>query len=241
MNERKDLRSRIDAEDKRIGKRILDRLGRGINETINGWWYRLIAGNGDTEAAAADYYRSKADVAALERREERLEERVDQLEAELNEVREEREEAEERLKAAADTVAQEAAAAHSCEVDDDHEPELEVAAYDLLVDVAHNDLGERGVTAGYEPVQRAAVRAGVDPDEVVEEMRRLAEPIMDCERLSYVDDPLERGFLLSDQGRQSRVESGEFDRIRRAIADEVLADEDIDREKVPERDIDVDF
>lgn len=238
MSNRKDLRSRIDAEDKRAGKRILDRLDHGISETINGWWYRLIHGDGDAEAAAADYHRAKADVEALKRREERLEERIGQLEDELEDVREERTEAEEHLEEATKTVADAAVAAHSDEETNDGEGELEAVAYDLLVDVAHGDLGTNGVVAGLEQVRKAALRADVERDDIIEEMRRQAEPAGDTRDLTYFDEPFVRSFLKDDQNKQNRVDTSEFEAIRRAIANEVIDEEDLDRERVPERAVD---
>lgn len=239
MSNRKDLRSRIDAEDKRTGTRILDRLDSGISETINGWWYRLIHSDGDAEVAAADYHHAKADVEALKRREERLEERIDQLEDELDEVREEREEAEERLEEASETLTDAAVAAHSDEAANDNaESELETVAYDLLVDVAHGDLGTNGVVAGLKPVRKAALRADVEPDELIEEMRRQAEPAKDTRDLAYSEEPFERSFLKDGQNKQKRVDVSEFGAVRRAIANEVIDDADLDEEKVPDREVD---
>lgn len=241
----KDLRSRIDPNDYRAGKRVLDRLGRSMQDTLEGWWYQLIHGDSDAEMAASDYHRAKADVEALKRREERLDERIDQLKEEREEVREEREQAEEHLEEAKDTLVDKAAAAHA---GDDAEAadattgnDLEDVAYELLVDVAHDELGHEGVIAGGETVQQAALRAEADADEVIEEMRRQAEPILDSDRMEYLDDPLERGFIKTDQFVQDRIAESAYVKIRRALAEEVLDEEDVEWDEVPEQDLPAGF
>lgn len=197
-----------------------------MQDALEGWWLRLIQGDEDAETAAADYYRAKADVAALERREERIEGRINDLEAEREEVRAE-------IEAARETVAEtEDAVVASAAGGDGGAGDVESVAYDLLVDVAHDELGTNGVTAGFDGVQEGARRAGVEADEMIEEMRSLAEPV-DSE-LPSTDDVVRRGFLKLDQDRRDRLETMKFDQVRHAVADVVLDEDDVEWERVPD-------
>ena len=232
---KKDLRARVDPDDYSTGQRLLDRLGMSMQDALEGWWYRLIHGDEDAEAAASDYHRAKADVEALKRREERLEERIEQLEEEREAIREERREAEERLEEAQEGLVDVATAAHADGDGGADDPNsIEQVAYELLVDVAHDRIGSNGLTAGEPEIHEQAARAGVDPDELIEEMRRLARPA--GEALEFYDDIVENGMLKEDEVRvkkHDRPSSANFDRLREMIAKEVLDEDEVDWDEVP--------
>lgn len=229
---KKDLRARVEPDDYSAGNRILDRLGRSMQDTLEGWWYRLIHGDGEAEVAAADYFRAKADVAALERREERLDERIEQLEEEREAVREELREAKKHLDDAEDDVVVEATSTDTGTSDEGSQNSLEDVARELLVEAAHGAIGTNGITAGHGPVKKAALRAGTEPEEVIEEMRRQAEPA--AEAAIIVDDALERGFRTDLRGVDP-VEGFEWDILRQNMAEEVLDDDEVEWSEIPDQ------
>lgn len=179
------------------------------------------------EVAASEYHRAKADVAALEQREERLSERIEQLRAEREEVVGELEAARERVNEAEEQLVDPDGESSS----DGDDEELERVARELLVDVAEGEIGTNGLTDGSESVGDAALRAKADRSEVIEEMRRQAAPVAD--EMEMTDSPVERSFLVAEDDMQDRVSERKFDEVRRAVADVVLDEGEYDTDDVP--------
>jgi DNA repair exonuclease SbcCD ATPase subunit len=224
MPEEKQTKTRLPTHDK---KRFKQKLGnKSIKQFLNGVIYYYLEDETDEE-----YYENVAQLHELEGKKAELEGQLEQVEGQLEELRERRDRLEERRDEIEEEIEEISEALKQYDEVDTPTPgssDVEEVSYDLLVDVAHDEIGTNGVTAGEEAVQQAAVRADVDPDEVIEAMRRVANSVKDSERVEYVDAPLERGFTTYDQRVQERLEDTEFDRVRRAIAEEVLDETDVE-------------
>jgi len=203
-----------------------------VDDFLSGVIYNLLEEDIDAEyyEAVAQVRELHGEVAEIDGQIERLDDRIAELQERREELATERDKKQERIEELEEDLVDTSASAGS-----GAETTVDEVAYELLVDVAHDEIGTNGVTAGEEAVQQAAVRAGVDPDEVIEAMRQVADPATDGERVEYVEAPLERGFVTSDQRVQERLEDTEFDRVRQAVAEEVLDEADVEWGAVPEQ------
>lgn len=234
MTDKKQPKARIPHFDNERFKQALGETT--INDYLSGAIYDLIDGE-----AGAEYYEMVAELrelrgktSELDGRIERLDAQIEELQARCEELAQERDEKEERMAKLEDELAEAETTSNEAV-----ETTTEEVASELLVAVAENELGTNGVVSGLDPVQKAALRCGSDPNDVIREMRHLAQPARESDNLAYIERPLERGFLVSDQNKQNRLSEKEFDAVRRAIAGEVLSEDEVDSERVPERRIDV--
>lgn len=237
MKNEKQPKARIPHHD---NERLKDALGdTTIDDFLSGAIYDLIEGgvNDDYYEAIAELRRLHGETTEIDGRIDRIDDRIEELQEEREELVEERDEKQERMEELEDELADTGSTANGSI--EDESSTLEDVTYELLVDVAHDELGSKGVTAGLSEIQEASLRVGVDANTVIEEMRIQSESAKENDSLKYADDPLSRSFLLSEQNKRDRVDKNEFDRVRRAIADEVLDDGDVVEEKVPEKEFDI--
>jgi len=226
MTEEKQLKTRID---KFVKKRFKKKLGdtsmkqfiNGVvydylNDEVNEKYYETVnqLHELETEKAeiAGELSHVKNRIGELKERRDRLESRRDEIDEEIEEIKDELEDFDEN-------------ATNTSDVED--------VAYDLLVKSVNGEVGTNGVLAGVQEVQRGSVRADTDPEEIIETMREMAEAALESEHLQYIDDPLDRSFRSREESTET-ISTDEFNLVRLALAEKVVDEEDVDREKLPE-------
>jgi DNA repair exonuclease SbcCD ATPase subunit len=232
MTDEKQPKTRIPAYD---NERLKDALGdTTTNDFLAGAIYDFLEGDLD-----AEYYEMVAELRELEGETSEIDGRIDRIDDRIEELKEERERLDEERNEKEERIdeIEEELADRSTAVDgnvDGGRSTVEDVAYDLLVQVANDEIGSNGLAAGISEVREGAARANVEPGDVIVEMRRQAQPAADE---MYQDGIVEAAFLTEEQltpHNQNRTPEETFDMLREKIAEEVLDEEDVDWDEVPE-------
>lgn len=229
MSNKKQTKTRIpETEHVRLKQQLGDTT---ITDFLEGAIYDFLEGDLSAEhyERIAEMRELRGETAEIEGQIDQIDDQIAELEKRREKLQQEREEKRERLDEIEEQIEQAAAGDGSS-----GRTPVEEVAYDVLVQVAHDQVGSNGLTAGAPAVGDAAKRAGVGRDEIIESMREQAAPAGDALQR---EDLVERGMLRDDEIRtrkQERPSPETFDRLRTEIAERVLDDDDVDWERVPD-------
>lgn len=229
---KKTLKAKVDDWKHERGKNLLQEQDIAISNYIRGYWADLLDRRGDEEyvAAKAELSQLRERNARLGTREEMILERLEELRAEVDEVRDERDEVQDRIGELEELLSDPDEYRENEEAEDEggeltsmdgsYEKRLE----SLLVKFV-NDMGsDRGIVDSSGDVGSVAHSTGNTIDDVIEDLREMAEPAADNDNLQYIDDPIERAIRYTDE---KPLDVRGLDLVRRAVANEVLDEEKV--------------
>ena len=226
MSNRKTSKTRID---RHLKKRLQNELGdTSENDFLKGAIIDLIEGDLDAEYydALAELHAARGERAELDGRIDNIDDRIEELKTEREQLVEEREATEERIENIEDELED---VETNDTTPDGGRSSVDDVAYDLLVELAHGEIGSNGITGGYPAVSDAATRAGCTSNELIDEMREMVDG-----ETSQSDKLISRGLKRTDDDMQNRMGIDEFESHRRFIANGVLDEEDVDWDRIPD-------